>query len=464
MRKTILFSAFMLVMMTACNFSSTILVTPGTKTLPAEGGEFTVSVTTDVETNEWTAECDSTWLHMDKTSGVGSGKVNVTVDANPYSTTQSTIIRFRDEDNLVQVIVMREGTGESGEKPSQNPNAPVKVDVSEIQAPADGGTFDVQVTAAADLKWSVSSNASWVKSNIGVEKGNKKITLTVDAAPSTTYDPTEAVVTIKPQTSTSDDEKTYIYITRAGQPAPVFTIDDKGRKVMFAPGNLQYSVGNIWRFADHQYTVIGDDNQYISATNYNYIDLFGWGTSGYNECYPYLFAADAQYGPTGEEDIEGTEYDWGVYNSDKIQNSPNKNYKWFTLSSMDWNYIFEHNVTTLGSFNGVPGLFVFPDGWEYISGMTFDNYTSFSYSLDNEDIVTENGILFLPNAGYRNLKEYNVGIYGQYWTSTVYGAKGAGIIEFSSKNSGGDGEVYTLADPNIRPTGLPVRLAREVNY
>ena len=464
MKKNLFYAVFMTMFMTACNFSSTILVTPATKTLPAEGGEFTVSVTTDVETSEWTAECDSTWLHMDKTSGVGSDKVAVTVDANPYATTQSTTIRFRDDKNLVQVIVMREGGDGSGDKPSQNPKAPVKVDITEIQSPADGGTYDVQVTADADLKWSVSSNASWVRSNIGVEKGNKKITLTVDAAPTTTYDPTEAVVTLKPQTSTSDDEKTYIYITRAGQPAPVFTID-KGKKVMFAPGNLQYSpAGNMWRFAEHQYTIIGEDNKYISATGFDYIDLFGWGTSGYNECYPYLFADDAKYGPTGEHDIEGTEYDWGVYNSDKIENSPNKNYKWFTLSSMDWNYILEHNVTTLGKFNGVEGLFVFPDGWEKISTMTFSNYTSFSYSLANENVVTENGVLFLPNAGYRNNKNYGTGVFGRYWTSTVYQANGAGIIEFSSSNDGGDGDVYTLGDPNIRSTGLPVRLAREVNY
>ena len=402
---------------------------------------------------------------MDKTSGTGSGKVNVTVDANPYATTQSTVIRFRDEKNLVQVIVMREGTGEnnSGEKPSQNPNAPVKVDVTEIEAPAEGGTYDVQVTADADLKWSVASSASWVRSNIGLEKGNKKITLTVDAAPATTYDPTEAVVTLKPQTSTSDDEKTYIRITRAGQPAPVFTID-KGRKVMFAPGNLQYrALGNTWRFADHQYIIIGADNQYISATNYDYIDLFGWGTSGYNECYPYLFAKDAHYGPEGATDIEGTEYDWGVYNSDKIENSPNKSYKWFTLSSMDWNQIIDHNVSTLGTCIGVKGIFIYPDGMSAVGGETFEDYNSFI--VTEESWLVENGVIFLPNAGMRiNEKEISIGIYGKYWTSTAHEATGAGMVEFSANETTGDGEIYTLGSPNCRHYGLPVRLAREVNY
>ena len=461
MKKTFFFSLLVL-LMTACNFSSTITVLPGTKEFPKEGGEFTITVTTDNDQREWIAECDSAWIHLDKTAGIGGDKVEVTVDANPYATTQSATIHFRCESNSVHVIVLRAGTGSSSSegKPSQNPNAPIQVDVTEIEAPAEGGEYDVQVMAASDLKWMVSSNASWVSYNIGVEKGNKTIKLTIAPAAKDVYDKMEAVVTLKPQASTSDDDKTYIYVTRKGNPAPVFTIFNN-KKVMFAPGNLQYSAAwKEWRFAQHQYTVIGADNKYISATNYDYIDLFGWGTSGYNDCYPYLSEEDdSKYG-LANVDIEGTEYDWGIFNSANITNSPNKEYKWFTLSSVDWNTILEKNVTTLGKLNGVEGLFVYPDGMAVTGKETFDDYTTYTAE---ESWVTENGVLFLPSAGFRVGTTYcpemtlmgRVGEVGlsDYWTSTV-----DGVLEFSSK----EGEVTTVGYPSGKCVGLPVRLAREV--
>ena len=72
------------------------------------------------------------------------------------------------------------------------------------------------------------------------------------------------------------------------------------KKVIFAGGNLQYNAAqNQWRFAEHQYDVIGDapgsgnltgtKNNGVScggtisdrATQDKWIDLFQWGTSGY---------------------------------------------------------------------------------------------------------------------------------------------------------------------------------------
>jgi len=48
-------------------------------------------------------------------------------------------------------------------------------------------------------------------------------------------------------------------------------------------GNLQYqATTKTWRFADQQYHVIGMDNEKISETYSGWIDLFGWGTSGYD--------------------------------------------------------------------------------------------------------------------------------------------------------------------------------------
>ena len=56
-----------------------------------------------------------------------------------------------------------------------------------------------------------------------------------------------------------------------------FSVSDS-TKVYFSQGNLQYNPKkNIWQFAKHQWDMYT-----------NWIDLFGWGTSGYNGKNPYM--------------------------------------------------------------------------------------------------------------------------------------------------------------------------------
>lgn len=61
------------------------------------------------------------------------------------------------------------------------------------------------------------------------------------------------------------------------------------KKVYFSKGNLQYQAStNTWRFATNQWDRIGSGNSSISSSYSGWIDLFGWGTSGYNHgatCY-----------------------------------------------------------------------------------------------------------------------------------------------------------------------------------
>ena len=68
-----------------------------------------------------------------------------------------------------------------------------------------------------------------------------------------------------------------------------FTINSSGGKVYFSKGNLQYKAStNTWQFAANQYDYIGNANSNISSSYSGWIDLFGWGTSGYNHganCY-----------------------------------------------------------------------------------------------------------------------------------------------------------------------------------
>lgn len=106
------------------------------------------------------------------------------------------------------------------------------------------------------------------------------------------------------------------------------------KKVNFSQGNLQYQASTkTWRFAENQYDMIGAANSNISSTYNGWIDLFGWGTSGYNNKYPYMTSTtNADYGD-GNNDIAGTNYDWGVYNA--ISNGGNAKGLWRTLTTAE---------------------------------------------------------------------------------------------------------------------------------
>ena len=62
-------------------------------------------------------------------------------------------------------------------------------------------------------------------------------------------------------------------------PANAFSVSPI-KKVIIAPGNLQYNAVSkgSWRFAEHQYDIIGNNNTHISSEYNGWIDLFGWGT------------------------------------------------------------------------------------------------------------------------------------------------------------------------------------------
>ena len=62
---------------------------------------------------------------------------------------------------------------------------------------------------------------------------------------------------------------------------PIYT--GSSSYVLFSKGNLQYQASTkTWRFAENQYDIIGEGNENISYRYSGWIDLFGWGTSGWN--------------------------------------------------------------------------------------------------------------------------------------------------------------------------------------
>lgn len=208
-------------------------------------------------------------------------------------------------------------------------------------------------------------------------------------------------------------------------------------KVYFSRGNLQYCAStNTWRLAEHQYDYNGIDNENVSATYSGWIDLFGWGTSGWNSgavCYqPWSISGSYNdYIPGGNlrHNLLGAyvEADWAWHNS--INGGGNASHLWRTLSGEEWDYLLRvrAGATTkcgTGNINGIGGLIILPDSWALPSGCTFHsgfglNWTQNSYTLDQWEQMEAAGAVFLPAAGRRmGNTVYNVGEQGNYWSST----------------------------------------------
>lgn len=305
----------------------------------------------------------------------------------------------------------------------------------------------------------------------------------------------------------------------------VFSVAE-GKTVAFSSGNLQYNAaqgshycadGSVqqgtWRFAEHQYDYIGKaTNSNISQTYDGWIDLFGWGTSGYNntandpsalryqpwdkatswlstiptdsvlncetveitgECvweYTYADATHNEfgYGPSTnmtDPNLTGTSanYDWGVYNA--ISNAGNQAGLWRTLSIEEWDYLFytRKNAQYLwsqGTVNGVVGMIILPDNFQKPSDISWtyqaNNWTTNTYTTEQWATLEALGAVFLPASGYRNgANVYGVQSSGRYWSSSYFDRDWAYHLYF------GSGDLILQYNGN-RCYGYSVRLVQDL--
>lgn len=299
--------------------------------------------------------------------------------------------------------------------------------------------------------------------------------------------------------------------------AKAFTINENGDKVYFSQGNLQYQAStHTWRFAENQYDAIGSDNRKIAADYAGWIDLFGWGTSGYDntandplavnyqpwstsnselnqtitvktgesiDCskehiygycdttwsiegtYSSSESNDYGYGPSTymlDKNLTGTSanYDWGVYNA--ISNGGGQTGMWRTLTREEWNYIlssrlFAQDLRSQATVCGVHGYVLLPDDFTLPEGLSWSNQTNDwdtnTYGPQAWSAMEAVGAVFLPAAGVSSRSNvFYVGSNGHYWSAS-YDDQGFALYLYFDSG-------YARMDYYYRYFGLSVRLVR----
>ena len=223
-----------------------------------------------------------------------------------------------------------------------------------------------------------------------------------------------------------------------------FSVNNNGDQVCFSQGNLQYRAStNTWRFAENQFDYIGEANSNVAQSYGGWIDLFGWGTSGYNHgavCYqPWstsennsdYYAYGSSYNNLNNQTGQA---DWG-YNA--ISNGGNQTDQWRTLTKEEWKFLFNTRSTSSGirfaraKVNNVNGVILLPDDWSsacYTLNNTNNTNASFSsniITLSSWNVLEANGAVFLPTAGFRDgTFVYGGGTYGGYHTATYLNSDG----------------------------------------
>ena len=255
----------------------------------------------------------------------------------------------------------------------------------------------------------------------------------------------------------------------------VFSVSE-GRQVWFSQGNLMYNAStHCWGLAESQYEFVGADNANIGENYSGWIDLFGWGTSGFDHgavCWqPWSTAPESEsYYAYGSQDYnlydQDGRADWGY--GVVIEEGDEQTHPWRTLTDEEWDYVLNRRNTSSGirfvkaRVDGVNGVLLLPDYWSaaaYPLNNINQDYASYSSNVismvDFYDCVEANGAIFLPAAGYRTVTEVKKdGVAGYYWAATVIGSRNVWGIDFDNDYLS-NGSLY-------RSYGHSVRLVYDV--
>jgi len=260
----------------------------------------------------------------------------------------------------------------------------------------------------------------------------------------------------------------------------VFSVSES-TTIRFSKGNLQYNASSKkWRFAEKQYDIIGKENNNKSENYSGWIDLFCWGTSGWDsgaECYQPYSEGGTFYkfipGKNEKANLSDEDYknaDWGIFN--KISNGGNKVGIWRTLTVDEWDYLLykRENANILKEYvfiEGIAGIALFPDDWVLPEGVSFQDFLdhgSFRLSAKDWKKLESDGAVFLPAAGGSIRSYYSWRIPGAsmmdfyYWTATAASITSAWSLHVNEVGSSHKVRI-NIGD---RSSGCSVRLVQDV--
>lgn len=259
------------------------------------------------------------------------------------------------------------------------------------------------------------------------------------------------------------------------------------KNVHFTPGNLQWistdATKGYWKIAESQYSFLGNANPVPTATATGTtlpagsVDLFGWGevTAPFKGS-----TVNSDYNPNldGNNNLET---DWATkFNDDTatLYAAPDQPYQkpagdgdYVVLTKDEWQYLFGNqywsfatvNLTNGGTVNGIvvcPSSVDETTAKSYLTGTVYkssdnldDKTAAYSENIISQETIDNNGLLFLPAAGYRNATSLSsVGSIGIYWSTTSSSATNAYHVYFYTPN-------FSSANSNARYNGFSVRLA-----
>lgn len=224
------------------------------------------------------------------------------------------------------------------------------------------------------------------------------------------------------------------------------------KKIVFSPGNLQYStVDNVWRFAQQQYKTIAANSDGSNNEKSGWMDLFAWGTGDKPLMNDSLYSS-TQFVDWGKNTIDGS-----------------KKNTWRTLAIDEWVYLLygRTNAEKLmgtatinaGEEGDYTGLILLPDNWDFENGLEFNpdliGWKHNVLSMVEWSMFELLGAVFLPARGYQ--REQTIMLWqesGRYWSSTSIEANMAYGIRISRSKIIWDEETY-------RNYGFSVRLVKD---
>lgn len=264
---------------------------------------------------------------------------------------------------------------------------------------------------------------------------------------------------------------------KEGALSGVFTVAD-GKTVRFSKGNLQYQASTkTWCFAATQQTVIGNKAGNTTSTNResssSWIDLYRYGTSGYNNKYPYMTSGTESTYPNANLN---SNTDWGRYNA--ISNGGNVTGLWRTLTSAEWGYVLNTRSAATryikATVNGKRCVLLFPDTYSHPSGypsLTNKNKVTVlasatSFTADQFAEMEKRGVVCLPATGYQDggaTAVTEAASFGNYWTASKSGTNYKPYyFYFQAEENASSSMSYQGADANAA-FGFAVRLVTSAN-